>query len=447
MGAVENDNERIIRTQGLLSFQKPPRFRKGDLLIRNGQISAIGGITSHPKALIAETPYVLMPAFFQLRTALQESFLDRYFVATPTHENFRHIQVPFALENLSTEEKMVSISLGLQQLSLCGTSCASYLISTLDEATQIANTLFDLRLRGFFLFDLGSSRSLSSISEVLEQLGGLQKAHSDIFRIGLYFRFPKRKHSLTLKKAALVSYENNLPLFVETPDLSLGRIHKLLRKVDLRSKNISLLPLRLTGIDSKEVTQLLTDENIFVHITPLFHLLMGESPPNLKAAVDADLQIAVSSLSGATRSQYNIFHELYHLRQWLSPYCDDAAVRALRMATSVPAKSAGFAAGNLSVEHCADLLAIDVRNTKSTDVNHLADLIIDGAETQVRSLWVRGEPIKISRTPTHQNERINTKVFSQLRAKLKITSRGMNIWPFMIQLRMKELFQRLLRDT
>ncbi|MEE2901807.1 MAG: hypothetical protein VYC39_05730 [Myxococcota bacterium] len=444
MSTVENDHERIIRTQGLLSFQNPPRFRRGDLLIQSGKISAIGGIPAHPQAVIAESPYLVMPAFFQLRAALQESFLDRYFVATPSHENFRHIQVPHALANLSIEEKVLSINSGLQQLSLCGTSCASHLFSTLDEATRITNILSKHRLRGFLLLDLESSYPLSEIPRILEQVLALQEEHPGVLRVGLYFRFPRRKLTLTTKKAALLAYENNLPLYVETPDLSLGCIEKLLRNIDLRSKNISLLPLKLTGIDSAEVTQLLSDENIFVHVTPLFHLLMGESPPDLKAAVDANLSIAVSSLSGATRSQYNIFHELYHLRRWLSRHCDDAAVRALRMATLIPAQSAGFSSGKLSVEQSADLLAIDVRNTKSTDVSHLADLIIDGAETQVRSLWVRGEPIKISRTPMHGKHNEDTKVFSQLRAKLKLPSHGMNFWPFIMQLKIKRLFQRLL---
>lgn len=443
MSAIEDNNKRIIRTQGLLSFQDPPRFRKGNLLIQDGQISAIGGIAGHNDAVIAESPYLIMPAFFQLRTELRESFLDRYFVATPPHEYFRHVQIPETLSQFTVEENNISVSTALQQMSVCGTSCASYTFSTLDEIKRIVNLVSNQRFRSFLLLDLETCET-KSISELVEQVKALQTEHPDTFELGLYCRFPRKKLSFNIKKAALLSYENNFPLYVETPDLTLRCIQNLLNKIDLRSKNISLLPLTLTGVESTEVARLLAEEKIFVHITPLFHMLMGETPPNLEAFVEADVQLAVSSLSGATRSQYNIFHELYHLRRWLSPHCDDAAVRALRMATLNPATSAGFSAGKLGLDQCADLIALDIRNTKSTDVNHLADLIIDGGESQVRSLWVRGDPIIIPRTANHRTVRANTSVLTSLRSKVKFPANNASKWVLRSQLQVKRLFQRLL---
>ena len=438
-----SDSKRIIRTQGLLSFQDPPRHRKGNLLIQNGQISAIGGIAGHNDAVISESPYLLMPAFLQLRADLRESFFERHFVASQPHENFRYIQAPQAIQRLETEEKNLSISTGLQQMSACGTSCASHFFSTFEEAKRIANLISNQRFKGLFLLDLDDCNP-KQIGSIIEQVTALQSEHRTRVRFALYCRFPRKNLFVTMKKSVQLSYDFNIPLFVETCDLSLSTIQNLLRKADLRSKNISLIPLRLTGIEQLEVARLLSDEKLFVYFSPLFHLLMGESPPDLKAAIDAEVPLAISSMTGATRSQYNIFHELYHVRRWLSPHCNDAAVRTLRMATLTPAKSAGIAAGQLGLDQCADLVAIDVRNTKSTDVNHLADLIIDGGQSQVRSLWINGEPIIIPRSTNHRTVRANTAVLTSLRTKLKHSSSPADSLMLNAKFRTKRLFLRLL---
>jgi cytosine/adenosine deaminase-related metal-dependent hydrolase len=415
---------RIIRTNGLLSFESPARLRKGDILIEDGKISAVGGITSNADAVFSETPYLVVPAFVQAQTRLSEAFLDQYFVPTPPMGLYRDVQVPTCLDGLNEKEIELSLNTALDQTLNCGTACTTHRIRNAEDAKFMIEIAKERHCRVVLMLDLdlcvaGQEQELENIIEHIHK-----SEEPELFHLALCSRLPRAGIFNSMAAATRLANSRHLQLFVETDSLCKKHTIKHLKNGDLLSPNIAIVPRSLSGIDQAKVLRAIAEAGATIHVSPTQHLLMGEKPPSMLAAIESEVVLCLSSFSGATRTAYNIFDELQAMHMWLAPHCSDPGIRALRMATTSAAGSLGYPAGQIGLGQFADLAAIQIEHTPASQPEDVAVSIIRQGHTSVQSIWIHGEPVLLPKKTVLPKTPVQTRFLSQTRNSIRPRPRG-----------------------
>lgn len=229
-------------------------------------------------------------------------------------------------------------------------------------------------------------------------------ADLDAFAARLPARDPARRISLAiwagdaerislgrLRTAARRAGERGLPLLLHAGALpgDRGGLSRLDRAGAL-GKNLVLIHARAPGLgrDAKVLAQ----AGASVVLTPAADVLFGAPRPPLEAFLEAGVNLALGSETGATRLGFDVFREARLLLRLLGDRVPAPASTALEIATRGGARAFNLATGAIEVGRHADLIALDLDAADHEDHETLALRILErGTPDRIRTVWINGE--------------------------------------------------------
>lgn len=365
-------------------------LRKTDILISDGVIAAIGGVDTEG-AMITEVQGVVMPGLAQAHVHLDQTLLDRHFVADTDPSTFRRVQLPAWLSELGEEEVAVHAEAAFARGLRTGTTL--FCDTGKRQGRRIAiDAALKLGVRFVAPLDASESeaidRDLDVLSAELEGSGG-----SKLIKLALWAGDAERTPIRYLRAAAAASLRRGVPMIVHLGALpgDEGGIRRLDRANALH-KHLVVVHGSGRSLSSAKSLAALEQAQASLLLTPAFDLLMGAPAPDLDFLVTSKLNIGLASESGATRTRLDMFRELRLLYHWLHGRVKQPASLALEIAAKGGASALGFGAGSVTVGQPADLLLVDVEAEPTDDHELVAKrIIVQGEAAIIRKVWVHGQ--------------------------------------------------------
>lgn len=383
-------DRRVIRGATVVALDGRRVLRKSDILMKDGVIAAIGGVDTEG-AMITEVQGVVMPGLAQAHAHLDQTLLDRHFVADTDPSKFRHTQLPAYLAQLAGEETSMIAEAAFARGLRTGTTLFADTGKRGGRRVAIDAAL-KLGVRLVAPLDVSDGGPIERDIDVLAaelETGGA----SSLVKLALWAGDAERTPLSVLREAARVSMSRGLPLIVHLGALP-GDEAGVRRLDRAQALHKHLVCVHGTGrsLASEKNLSLLEQAQASLLLTPAFDLLMGAPSPSLDRLIASKLNIGLASESGATRTRLDLFREVRLLYHWLVGRVQQPASLALEIAAKGGATAMGFGAGSITVGQPADLLLIDVEAEPTDDHELVARrIIVQGESSVVRKVWIRGQ--------------------------------------------------------
>ncbi len=368
-------------------------LRKSDILIQDGMIAAIGGVGDNEGAMITEVQGVIMPGLVQAHAHLDQTLLDRYFVADTDPGTFRRMQVPAWLKELGEEEMRVQAESAFVRGLRTGTTLFGD--AGRQQGRRMAiDAAVKLGVRLVAPLDVAETTSIERDLDVLTaelETGGASK----LVRLAIFAGDAERTSMKHLSAAAEASRKRNIPMVVHLGSLpGDDRGLKRLERANAIHRGLSVVHGTGRSLISQRGLSAMASAGASVLLTPAFDLLMGAPSPSIETLIAAKVNLGLASESGATRTAFDLFREVRLLYRWLAGRVPQAASHALEIATRGGASALGLASGSIQVGQPADLMLIDVEAEPTEDHELVARrIIVQGESSIVRKVWVQGQVV------------------------------------------------------
>lgn len=385
-------DRKIIRGATILPLDGRRTIRQGSVLIDDGIIAAIGGVTDTHGALITETTSVLIPGLVQAHLHLTEALLDRDFVASPDPWFYRHAQIASWIDDTAPEDLEIAAMAGLVRGIVAGASTfadagvGASARSAIDAAVSVGARLVatvDARYTD-------PAPDLAVLSSVIEAQGV-----TDRISLAVWAGDAERTGIARLGSAARAAEDHQIPLLVQAGTMPGDRMALVrLEQAHALGKRLVICHGCGDALTASDAPAVLAEAGASIVLTPAHDLLIGAPPPPLEALLEAGVTLGLGSDSATTRCGLDPFCDARLLYGMLDGRVDQPATTALEIAARGGAKALGLRAGSVEVSNWADLALVDIPTDGAESHEQIAAQILrEGGAELTRTVWIHGQVV------------------------------------------------------
>ena len=377
---------RVIRGARLLPMDGRRQLKRSDVLISGGVIAAVGGVASTAGAVVEETNAIVLPGLVNAYIQLDQTLLDRGFVADVDPWRFYGLEIPEWRRKLDDDALDISARAALSRGLFSGTTAFADFGRTLARGSSVG-AADEMGARLVALADARGAEPQRAIEQMEAKLG-----EDSPVTLAVWAGDAERAPVSLLARGAKIAREKNLPFVVRVGLLPGDRSGmRRLERAGALGKNLVIVHGR--GDSLRAWIKDLASAGASVIATPSADLMAGAPPTPIAKLILGGVNVGLGTDTGAARSDVNLFRELRLVEGLLRGRVPEPASAALELATRGGARALGLGTGALEVGQRADLIAFDLP-LGGEDHESLAHRLIDsGGPEQLRSVWIRGEPV------------------------------------------------------
>lgn len=379
---------RAIRGAALLPLDGRAGLRRTDLLLEDGRIAAIGGVSS---AEVETVRGLVMPGLVQAHLHLELALTDRAFV--PDQDPAVHLGAQRAawVEGLDEPSARSSAQAGLAWSLAAGATTVADAAAT-RHRLAVLGAAQAVGARVLLPVD-GRRADAKEALVVLEEAIAAHDLEGSV-RVAVWGAEAERTSVGRLRAAARLAETRGLPLICHLglrPGAR-GGVERLERAGAL-AQNLVLTHAHGQSLGSDRNLRRLADAGASVVVTPSFEVLTGAPPAPVVRLLEAGVAVGLGSECGATRLGLDVFAEARLASRLLEGRVERPALTALEMATRHGAEALGLPTGVIEVGRAADLLLVGIEPEEDDDAEAMARRVLDSAGPELlRQIWVGGEP-------------------------------------------------------
>lgn len=375
----------LLRGARIVPLDGRRQEKRGDVLVENGGLLAIGGLREHVGvSLVVETKSPILPGFVQAFSWPEHHGLARGFLPDPHPASLLR---DFARVSRELPEALYanSVRAALEQGALSGITAFMVPVSTTRWRT-VEEAAAQLGLRVVLALDARAS-DLRAAVEAIQRGGGGARA-------ALFLGSAEAASPRLLRASAALSEAADLPLVTLLGALGeAGGLARLERNGALTKRTVLVLG---TGraLSAQEDVERLAGSSARLVLVPSYSLYTGLSLPPLERLLSRGVPLALGSMSASFRLGGDAFRELRLLSRILRDLTKTPASTALEIMSAGGAAALGLETGELSVGRRADFVSLDVLVDEEADHETLCRILLErGGRHAVRSVWVEGRVI------------------------------------------------------